>query len=81
MPVEQTPMRPRDQSRRKPVPERRSPKLLDYPDKPISHDFLLFPSLHDSGGFVVLEALCHGMPVLCLDLGGHSRPVQRSDLY
>jgi glycosyltransferase involved in cell wall biosynthesis len=63
-------MRPRDQSRRKPVPERRSPKLLDYPDKPISHDFLLFPSLHDSGGFVVLEALCHGMPVLCLDLGG-----------
>jgi len=35
-----------------------------------SHDLLLFPSLHDSGGFVVLEALCHGMPVVCLDLGG-----------
>jgi len=35
-----------------------------------SHDLLLYPSLHDSGGFVVLEALCHGMPVLCLDLGG-----------
>jgi len=35
-----------------------------------SHDLLLFPSLHDSGGFVVLEALSHGMPVVCLDLGG-----------
>ena len=35
-----------------------------------SHDLLLFPSLHDSGGFVVLEALSHGLPVLCLDLGG-----------
>jgi len=35
-----------------------------------SHDLLLFPSLHDSGGAVVLEALSHGMPVLCLDLGG-----------
>jgi glycosyltransferase involved in cell wall biosynthesis len=35
-----------------------------------SHDLFLFPSLHDSGGFVVLEALSHGMPVVCLDLGG-----------
>jgi glycosyltransferase involved in cell wall biosynthesis len=35
-----------------------------------SHDVLIFPSLHDSGGFVVLEALSHGMPVVCLDLGG-----------
>jgi len=35
-----------------------------------SHDLLIFPSLHDSGGFVVLEALSHGMPVVCLDLGG-----------
>jgi glycosyltransferase involved in cell wall biosynthesis len=35
-----------------------------------SHDLLLFPSLHDSGGFVVLEALSHGLPVMCLDLGG-----------
>jgi glycosyltransferase involved in cell wall biosynthesis len=34
------------------------------------HDLLLFPSLHDSSGGVVLEALCHGMPVVCLDLGG-----------
>lgn len=35
-----------------------------------SHDVLLFPSLHDSGGMVVLEAMAHGLPVVCLDLGG-----------
>jgi glycosyltransferase involved in cell wall biosynthesis len=35
-----------------------------------SHDLLLFPSLHDSSGGVVLEALARGMPVICLDLGG-----------
>jgi glycosyltransferase involved in cell wall biosynthesis len=35
-----------------------------------NHDLLLFPSLHDSSGGVVLESLCHGMPVVCLDLGG-----------
>ena len=29
-----------------------------------------FPSLHDSGGTVVLEALSQGVPVICLDLGG-----------
>lgn len=31
---------------------------------------LVFPSLHDSGGMVVLEALATGLPVVCLDLGG-----------
>jgi len=31
---------------------------------------LVFPSLHDSGGMVVLEALAVGLPVVCLDLGG-----------
>lgn len=30
----------------------------------------LFPSLHDSGGTVVLEAQANGLPVICLDLGG-----------
>jgi len=35
-----------------------------------THDLLLFPTLHDSGGFVALEALARGMPVVCLDLGG-----------
>lgn len=31
---------------------------------------LVFPSLHDSGGLVVLEALARGVPVICLNLGG-----------
>ncbi len=35
-----------------------------------AHDVFLFPSLHDSGGSVVLEALAAGLPVVCLDLGG-----------
>ncbi len=34
------------------------------------YDVFLFPSMHDSGGNVVLEALSHGLPVVCLDLGG-----------
>ena len=34
------------------------------------HDVLLFPSLRDSGGMVVLEALAHGLPVVCTDRGG-----------
>jgi len=33
------------------------------------HAFL-FPSLHDAGGMVILEAWVHGLPVICLDLGG-----------
>lgn len=33
-------------------------------------DVLLHPSLHDSGGFVCIEALAAGRPVVCLDLGG-----------
>lgn len=35
-------------------------------------DLFLFPSLHDSGGMAVLEALSAGVPVICLDLGGPS---------
>ncbi len=31
---------------------------------------LLHPSLHDSGGWVCLEAMAAGRPVVCLDLGG-----------
>lgn len=31
---------------------------------------MIFPSLHDSSGNVVLEAQAYGLPVICLDLGG-----------
>jgi glycosyltransferase involved in cell wall biosynthesis len=31
---------------------------------------LVHPSLHDSGGWVCLEAMAAGRPVVCLDLGG-----------
>jgi glycosyltransferase involved in cell wall biosynthesis len=34
------------------------------------HDAFLFPSLHDSSGNAVLEALSCALPVVCLDLGG-----------
>lgn len=40
--------------------------LRRYPDA----DLFVFPSLHDAGGSVVLEALSRGLPVVCLDLGG-----------
>ncbi|MGZ4976675.1 MAG: glycosyltransferase family 4 protein [Methylobacter sp.] len=33
-------------------------------------DAFFFPSLRDSGGFVVLEALQQGLPVVCFKLGG-----------
>jgi glycosyltransferase involved in cell wall biosynthesis len=33
-------------------------------------DALLFPSMHDSGGWVVAEATGVGCPVICLDRGG-----------
>lgn len=40
-----------------------------------SFDLLLFPSLHDSSGNVVLEAMAGGLPVVCLDLGGPAQLV------
>ena len=33
-------------------------------------DLLLMPTLRDSGGFVILEAMSFGLPVATLDLGG-----------
>lgn len=33
-------------------------------------DALLFPSMHDAGGFAVAEAVTLGCPVVCLDVGG-----------
>ncbi len=38
----------------------------------------VYPSLHDSGGFTVLEALQEGTPVICLDLGGPGMMVNAS---
>jgi glycosyltransferase involved in cell wall biosynthesis len=42
------------------------------------HHVLLFPSLHDSGGLVALEAMRHGLPVVCLKLGGPAALVNDS---
>jgi glycosyltransferase involved in cell wall biosynthesis len=36
---------------------------------------LVHPSLHDSGGWVCLEAMAAGKPVVCLDLGGPAEQV------
>lgn len=35
-----------------------------------SYDALLFPSLHDTGGFVLLEAMATALPVICLACAG-----------
>lgn len=45
------------------------------------HDLLLFPSLRDSGGMVVLEAMSNGLPALCLRLGGPGIMVDSSCGY
>ena len=37
-----------------------------YPD----YDLFLFPSLHDTGGYAVIEAMFNELPVICLDCGG-----------
>jgi glycosyltransferase involved in cell wall biosynthesis len=36
---------------------------------------LVHPSLHDSGGWVCLEAMAAGRPVICLDIGGPAQQV------
>jgi glycosyltransferase involved in cell wall biosynthesis len=45
------------------------------------HDVMLFPSLHDSSGNAVLEALSHSLPVICLQVGGPSIIVNSSCGY
>jgi glycosyltransferase involved in cell wall biosynthesis len=56
----------------------RSQPLRRLAERYRSHDVLLFPSLHDSGGMVVVEALAHGLPVVCLDIGGPAALVDDS---
>lgn len=53
---------------------KREELLGKYP----SFDLFLFPSLHDSGGMAILEAMWFGLPVLCLDLGGPGVSVNNS---
>jgi glycosyltransferase involved in cell wall biosynthesis len=43
-----------------------------------THDLFVFPSMHDSSGNVVLEALSFGLPVVCLDIGGPAQIVTPS---
>ncbi|MBE9041108.1 glycosyltransferase family 4 protein [Oscillatoriales cyanobacterium LEGE 11467] len=42
---------------------------------------LVHPSLHDSGGFVILEAMAAARPVICLDLGGPATQVTQATGY
>ena len=53
----------------------RKPRLEILTIYPSCHVFL-FPSLHDSGGFVALEAMSQGLPVVCLDCGGPALSVK-----
>ena len=34
------------------------------------YDVFVFPSLHDTGGYAVIEAMSNELPVICLDCGG-----------
>jgi glycosyltransferase involved in cell wall biosynthesis len=47
-----------------PIPRR------DLMERMASSDVLLFPSLRDGGGTVVIEAMSAARPVVCLDAGG-----------
>lgn len=42
-------------------------------------DVLLFPSVHDSAGWAVAEAMSLGLPVVCLRSGGPPALIQASD--
>jgi glycosyltransferase involved in cell wall biosynthesis len=46
-----------------------------------SADVLVHPSLHDSGGFVCMEAMALGKPVICLDVGGQALQVNEETGY
>ncbi len=40
--------------------------LKTYPD----YDVFVFPSLHDTGGYALIEAMLNELPAVCLDCGG-----------
>ncbi len=44
----------------------RAETLKLYPE----YNVFVFPSLHDTGGYAVIEAMACGLPVICLDCGG-----------
>jgi len=46
--------------------------LALYPE----FDVMIFPSLHDTGGYSVIEAMFNEVPVICLDCGGPAMAVQ-----
>jgi glycosyltransferase involved in cell wall biosynthesis len=54
------------------IPWMRQPDLLAAYR---AYDAMLFPSLRDSSGNVVLEAMSGGLPVVCLGLGGPAEMV------
>ncbi|HXP60530.1 MAG TPA: glycosyltransferase [Dongiaceae bacterium] len=41
------------------------------------YDLFCFPSLHDTGGCAVIEAMCNELAVLCLDCGGPALAVRQ----
>ena len=44
----------------------RAEVLKAYP----RYDVCIFPSLHDTGGYAVIEAMFNELPVICLEYGG-----------
>jgi glycosyltransferase involved in cell wall biosynthesis len=49
-----------------------SPQVID---KLAQSSVLIHPSLHDSGGWVCLEAMAAKRPVICIDIGGPAQQV------
>ncbi len=43
-----------------------------------NYDLFVFPSLHDTGGYAVIEAMLNELPVVCLDCGGPAVAVRQN---
>jgi len=41
-------------------------------------DAFIFPSVHDTGGYAVIEAMSRGLPVICVDYGGPGLAVREN---